>query len=78
MYSGKLQYKELCSSLLRKRCLHCAGRSIKYIAGCPAMGHCSGSVPPVGDKVGCVYSCASLTATVTNVLPSADRQHGKK
>ena len=26
----------------------------------------------------CVCACSILSATVTNVLPSADRQHGKK
>ena len=77
MHSEKLKYKELCSFLLRKRSLFCAGRSIERTAGCPAVRHCSGSVPPVCLEVGCVCACFSLSATVTNVLPSADLQHGK-
>ena len=38
MYSGKLKYKQLCSSLLWKRSLYRAGHSIKS-PGCPAVGH---------------------------------------
>ena len=42
------------------------------------VAHCIGSVPLLCLDLGCVCACSTLSATATNGLPSADRQHGKK
>ena len=59
MHSEKLKYNELCSFLLQKRSLFCAGRSIERTAGCPAV-----TVPWGTEAAVCCLSVSTLVVCV--------------